>query len=110
VAFLLTTGTTRSDSGLPELVVENPESVVDFQLAVDDNEFSHYHAELRAPDGSTVSSHRDVPVTAAGGATVLRLRVPASLLHDGRHELVLAGVHERGTQEVAYIEFDVRKR
>lgn len=110
VTFLLVATTVRSEASAATLTLDKPESVVEFQIAIDDDEFSHYNAELRAPDGTTVSSHRDIPVSALAGAPVVRLSVPAAALGAGRHELVLAGVHERGTEEVAYLEFDIVKR
>lgn len=110
VTFLLAATTARSDgASSPALVIGQPESLIDFQIAIDDDEFSHYNAEIRASDGSTVSAHRDVPVTALQGAPVLRLEVPATSLQAGRYELVLAGIHERGSEEVAYLEFDVKR-
>ncbi|MCM2314079.1 MAG: hypothetical protein NDJ92_02865 [Thermoanaerobaculia bacterium] len=108
--FLLTTGTARSGDDGRTFDLAAGVSEVDLQIAVDDDEFSHYNAELRAPDGTSVASARDLPVTAQKGAPVITVRVPASALRSGRHELVLAGVHERGAEEVAYIEFDVRRR
>jgi hypothetical protein len=110
VSFMLVAATTRGERGPSTLEITNPESVVDFQVAIDDNEFSHYNAEFRAPDGSTVSSHREIPVTALRGAPVVHFQVPAASLRTGRHELILAGIHEGGTEEVAYLEFDVVKR
>jgi hypothetical protein len=110
VTFLLSASSTRSDDGSPALEINRPDSVVEFQIAIDDDEFSHYNAELRASDGTTVASQMNIPVTAFRGAPVIRLRVPGKSFQSGRHELVLAGVHERGTEEVAYIEFDVTKR
>lgn len=110
VTFLLTSGTMRSGDGGRTLDLADGADEVHLQIAVDDDEFSHYNAELRAPDGTSVASARDLPVTAQKGAPVITVRVPASALRSGRHELVLAGVHERGAEEVAYIEFDVRRR
>lgn len=110
VTFLLTSGTARSGDDGRTLDIAPGVDAVDFQIAVDDDEFSHYNAVLRAPDGASIATERDVPVTAPDGAPVIGIRVPASSLRDGRYELVLAGVHERGAEEVAYIEFDVRKR
>lgn len=109
VTFLLSASSTRSDSGSAAFEIDRPDSTVEFQIAIDDREFSHYNVALRASDGSTVASQRAIPVTAERGAPVIRLRVPASSLASGRHELVLAGVHERGAEEVAYIEFDLTK-
>ncbi|MGK2859893.1 MAG: hypothetical protein ACSLFQ_22075 [Thermoanaerobaculia bacterium] len=110
VTFVLTSGTSRSGDTGRILDLASGIKAVDLQIAVDDDEYSHYNAELRASDGSTAASRREVPVTALDGAPVITVSVPASALHDGRYELVLAGVHERGAEEVAYIEFDVRKR
>jgi len=110
VTFLLSASSTRSDAGTPTLAIDRPDSTVELQIAIDDDEFSHYSIELRAADGSTVASERNIPVTAMRGAPVIKMRVPGKSLATGRHELVLAGVHERGTEEVAYIEFDVTKR
>lgn len=109
VTFLLTTGTVRSGDGGRTLELAAGVTGVDLQIAVDDDEFSHYNAELRGPDGDSVTSARDLPVTERKGAPVITFRVPASALQSGRHELVLAGLHERGAEEVAYIEFDVRR-
>ena len=110
VTFVLSTGTSRSGDQGRTLDLAPGIQAVDFQIAVDDDEFSHYNAELRAPDGATVSLQRDIPVTALGDAPVIVLRVPASSFRDGRHELVIAGIHERGAEEVAYLEFDVSRR
>lgn len=110
VTFLLTTSTVRSGDGGRTLELSDGADEVHLQIAVDDDEYSHYNAELRAPDGTSVASARDLPVTAQEGAPVITVRVPASVLRSGRHELVLAGLHERGAEEVAYIEFDVRRR
>ncbi|MBI2214618.1 MAG: hypothetical protein HYU52_13310 [Acidobacteria bacterium] len=110
VTFLLVATTSRSESAARKLIIDKPDSVVDLQIAIDDDEFSHYNVELRAPDGTTLSTHRDIPVSALLDAPVIRVSVPASSLRSGRHELVLAGVHERGTEEIAYLEFDVVKR
>jgi len=110
VTFLLSASATRGDADTQTLELDRPDATVELQIAIDDDEFSHYSVDLRAADGSTVASERNIPVTAFRGAPVIKLRVPGKSLATGRHELVLAGVHERGTEEVAYIEFDVTKR
>ncbi|MFA6958847.1 MAG: hypothetical protein WC538_23495 [Thermoanaerobaculia bacterium] len=110
VTFLLSASSTRSASESPSLGIDRPDSTIEFQIAIDDNEFSHYNIALRAADGAPVASQMNIPVTAYRGAPVIRMRVPGKSLGSGRYELVIAGVHERGTVEVAYLEFDVTKR
>jgi hypothetical protein len=109
VTFVLSTLTLRSASGLRRLdLAEDVERVL-VQLALDSDEFPNYNVDIRDSSGRSIFSALRLPLTTVDGGPSVSFELPASIFEQGRHELVLAGVDERGTEEVAYIDFEVAR-
>ena len=70
-----------------------------------------FQAELRRPKGDLVWSQARLHAVGPEGERVLIARVPAHVLRDGDHELVLRGTTARGTLEnAAAYAFSLRHR
>lgn len=110
VTFVISTVSLRSGSGLAALDLGDDVGTVLMQLALESDEFPSYNVDVRNSLGQSVWSATRLPVATIDGGPALSFDVPADRLTTGRHELVLAGVDESGTEEVAYVDFEVDAR
>ena len=109
VTFVLSTITTRS-GGLAELVLDEDVASVTIELPLESHDYRGYNVDVRNETGRSVWTALGISIATIDGAPAVSLDVPATALSTGRHELVLAGVAESGVEEIAYVEFEVRRR
>lgn len=107
--FVLSTVTLRSGAGLGTLELGDAIDSVNLQLALETDEYPSYAVDIRNSQGASVWTGNRLHATRIDGGPAVSFDVPASVLEAGRHEIVLAGVASDGTEEIAYLEFDVRR-
>lgn len=108
VTLVLSALTVRS-GGMSELVLEDDVDLVTIHLPLERDEYQAYNVDVRNTSGRSVWTALRLPITTVEGGPAVSLDVPATAFAAGRHELVLAGVAGSGTEEIAYVEFDVRR-
>jgi hypothetical protein len=108
VTFILSTLTVRS-GGLSELALDDGIDVVTIRLPLETIAYQGYNVDLRDAAGRSIWTALRLSPSTVEGAPLVSLDVPAKAFAAGRHELVLAGIAGSGTEEIAYVEFDVRR-
>lgn len=107
MTFVLATFSLRSGTELDTLEVERGIDSVNVRLILESEEYSSYNVAIKDSRGRSVWQGTRLPLTTIDSGPAVSFDVPASAFEDGRHELVLAGIDETHTEEVAYVDFDV---
>jgi hypothetical protein len=111
-SFALSPGVERGESAPAPLSLTAPVSEARFELDLQTvRSYPTFEVELRGPKGEVLWSQARLRAEGPEGERVLVARVPAAVLRDGPHELILRGTAASGAlEEAAVYDFSLRRR
>lgn len=111
-SFALSPGLERSEGAPTPLSIASTATEVRFELDLQTVRAYHsFQAELRGPKGDVLWSESRLRAEGPEGERVLLVRVPATVLAAGEHEILLQGMTANGTLDRAAVyAFNLRGR